>query len=598
MCFKSFFNKIMSSKNKNTTDASSALISSVELEKVIQETMQNTLKEILPKALADYFAQNNNSEECDSAQIRQDITGYITSIRRKLSEVNDEISKFKKTEETLNKGIEDRDNSIQALKAIIDTLEVAETYKSAKETQEGRITDLEQQQIYNEGTIKKLKESIAPLNQELKAEQQKNSNLEQEKKEKEETINKQREELEQQKEKHQNEISVLQKKIDDLEIQSQDYIKKIEASQTENAQLKQEQTNHQSEINARNTQINELNQQLLGKEQEIGELNGEITSLNQQLLGKRQEIDKLSGEIAPLEQQLQEYRQSINELNAQIAQYSQQHTTDCNTIELQKKEIEELENINKNSVEIVNSHKAKITELNNEIDELNNSVDSLYNDLQAAIQHNTTLQTQNSTLANENEILRNEIKNMIMPIYNRIDSSIEQLYQNVNAYHTSDDTIYNNASDIKQGFEKLYSLIERVIESNEPDKKTIIRNELIAKLTSNSWVNIIIRLNAYTKIASFKVTQIVKNDIAYLGMLITDLYKSYNIDIIVPELLKEEFNSEKQEYGNNETTWIAFLCDVKPAEHRGKIYDIIRAGYTIHNNDGTQEHHKPIVYYY
>ena len=598
MCLKSFFNKIMSSKNKNTTDASGALISTVELEKVIQETMQNTLKEILPKALADYFAQNNNSEECDSAQISQDITGYLTSIRRKLSEVNDEISKFKKTEETLNKGIEDRDNSIQALKAIIDTLEVAETYKSAKETQEGRIKDLEQQQIDNEGTIKKLKESIAPLNQELQAEQQKNSNLEQEKKEKEETINKQREELEQQKEKHQNEISVLQKKIDDLENQSQDYIKKIEASQTENAQLKQEQTNHQSEINTRDAQIDKLNQQLQENKDTINNLNGEITSLNQQLLGKRQEIDKLSGEIAPLEQQLQEYRQSINELNAQIAQYSQQHTTDCNTIELQKKEIEELENINKNSVEIVNSHKAKITELNDEINELNNSVDSLYNDLQAAIQHNTTLQTQNSTLANENESLRNEIKDMIMPIYNRIDSSIEQLYQNVNAYHTSDDTIYNNASDIKQGFEKLYSLIERVIEGNEPEKKTIIRNELIAKLTSNSWVNIIIRLNAYTKIASFKVTQIVKNDIAYLGMLITDLYKSYNIDIIVPELLKEEFNSEKQEYGNNETTWIAFLCDVKPAEHRGKIYDIIRAGYTIHNNDGTQEHHKPIVYYY
>ena len=292
MCFKSFFNKIMSSKNKNTTDASSALISSVELEKVIQETMQNTLNEILPKALADYFAQNNNSEECDSAQILQDITGYLTSIRRKLSEVNDEISKFKKTEETLNKGIEDRDNSIQALKAIIDTLEVAETYKSAKEKQEGRIKDLEQQQIDNEGTIKKLKESIAPLNQELKAEQQKNSNLEQEKKEKEETINKQREELEQQKEKHQNEISVLQKKIDDLENQSQDYIKKIEASQTENAQLKQEQTNHQSQIDARDAQIDKLNQQLLGKEQEVGELNGEITSLNQQLLGKRQEIDK------------------------------------------------------------------------------------------------------------------------------------------------------------------------------------------------------------------------------------------------------------------------------------------------------------------
>ena len=591
MCLKSFFNKIMSSKNKNTTDASGALISTVELEKVIQETMQNTLKGILPKALADYFAQNNNSEECDSAQIRQDITGYITSIKRKLSEVNDEISKFKKTEETLNKGIEDRDNSIQALKAIIDTLEVAETYKSAKETQEGRIKDLEQQQIDNEGTIKKLKKSIAPLNQELQAEQQKNSNLEQEKKEKEETINKQREELEQQKEKHQNEISVLQKKIEDLEIQSQDYIKKIEASQTENAQLKQEQTNHQSEINTRDAQIDKLNQQLQENKDTINNLNGEITSLNQQLQRKQEEI-------APLEQQLQEYRQSINELNAQIAQYSQQHTTDCNTIELQKKEIEELENINKNSVEIVNSHKAKITELNNEINELNNSVDSLYNDLQAAIQHNTTLQTQNSTLANENESLRNEIKNMIMPIYNRIDSSIEQLYQNVNAYHTSDDTIYNNASDIKQGFEKLYSLIERVIESNEPDKKTIIRNELIAKLTSNSWVNIIIRLNAYTKIASFKVTQIVKNDIAYLGMLITDLYKSYNIDIIVPELLKEEFNSEKQEYGNNETTWIAFLCDVKPAEHRGKIYDIIRAGYTIHNNDGTQEHHKPIVYYY
>ncbi len=591
MCLKSFFNKIMSSKNKNTTDASGALISTVELEKVIQETMQNTLKEILPKALADYFAQNNNSEECDSAQIRQDITGYITSIKRKLSEVNDEISKFKKTEDTLNKGIEDRDNSIQALKAIIDTLEVAETYKSAKETQEGRIKDLEQEQIDNEGTIKKLEESIAPLNQELQAEKQKNSYLEQEKKEKEETINKQREELEQQKEKHQNEISVLQKKIDDLENQSQDYIKKIDASQTENAQLKQEQTNHQSEIDARDAQIDKLNQQLQENKDTINNLNGENTSLNQQLQRKQEEI-------APLEHQLQEYRQSINELNAQIAQYSQQHTTDCNTIELQKKEIEELENINKNSVEIVNSHKAKITELNDEINELNNSVDSLYNDLQAAIQHNTTLQTQNSTLANENESLRNEIKNMIMPIYNRIDSSIEQLYQNVNAYHTSEDTIYNNASDIKQGFEKLYSLIERVIESNEPDKKTIIRNELIAKLTSNSWVNIIIRLNAYTKIASFKVTQIVKNDIAYLGMLITDLYKSYNIDIIVPELLKEEFNSEKQEYGNNETTWIAFLCDVKPAEHRGKIYDIIRAGYTIHNNDGTQEHHKPIVYYY
>ena len=45
MCLKSFFNKIMSSKNKNTTDASGALISTVELEKVIQETMQNTLKE-------------------------------------------------------------------------------------------------------------------------------------------------------------------------------------------------------------------------------------------------------------------------------------------------------------------------------------------------------------------------------------------------------------------------------------------------------------------------------------------------------------------------------------------------------------------------
>lgn len=313
----------------------------------------------------------------------------------------------------------------------------------------------------------------------------------------------------------------------------------------------------------------------------IGTLDEKIAALDNML--------NLSGEYNSLKSKYEESNILIKQQEEAIAALNKKIE------EATQKEFElntNIENLNGNIYNLNEEIKTRDQKIN----ELENRANEVFDSLGEVNERNKDLNGQLSSLFDEIDSLHTEFINFIN--YNRIKSAVELLHKNINTYYSSSDVIYSNANDIKQGADRFEGIIEDIINNSETNKSELIRKELISRLSSNSWINIVIRLNAYTKLEIFNATQAIKNNIINLSNLIVGLYKKFDIDIIVPELLKEDFDKDRFEYSNDETTWISHLCNVNPAEYRGKVFDIIRAGYGIYNSEGVYEQRKPVVYYY
>lgn len=310
-----------------------------------------------------------------------------------------------------------------------------------------------------------------------------------------------------------------------------------------------------------NTNIENLNKNITNLNDKISDLNNEISNLNKN-------INKRDDKIYNLNEDINKRNEEISKLNEDI-----------------KKRKEEISKLNKD-----------ITTRDQRINELEIIANQNFDNYNEVNERNKDLNDKLSSLFDEVDSLHTEFINFIN--YNRIKSAVELLHKNISNYYSSNNVLYSNANDIKQGADRFEGIIEDIINNSETNKSELIRKELISRLSSNSWINIVVRLNAYTKLEVIDIPQAIKNNIINLSNLITNLYKKFDIDIIVPEILKEDFNKEKFEYSNDETTWISHLCNVNPAEYRGKVYDIIRAGYGVYNNEGVYELQKPVVYYY
>ena len=345
-----------------------------------------------------------------------------------------------------------------------------------------------------------------------------------------------------------------------------------------------EEVEDRNNIDAPKTELREKNE-LIKQQKETAELNKKIEESEQKEIYNTN-IENLNKNITNL-------NDKISNLNEDIKKIVSNLNEDI------KKRDDKIYNLN----EDIKKRKEEISNLNEDIktrdqriDELGNIANQNFDNYNEVNERNKELNDKLSSLFDEVDSLHTEFINFIN--YNRIKSAVELLHKNISNYYSSNNVLYSNANDIKQGADRFEGIIEDIINNSETNKSELIRKELISRLSSNSWINIVVRLNAYTKLEVIDIPQAIKNNIINLSNLITNLYKKFDIDIIVPEILKEDFDKEKFEYSNDETTWISHLCNVNPAEYRDKVYDIIRAGYRVYNNEGVYELQKPVVYYY
>ena len=249
-----------------------------------------------------------------------------------------------------------------------------------------------------------------------------------------------------------------------------------------------------------------------------------------------------------------------------------------------------------NSIESSDSISPNVS--NEEMEQMKGQVKTLQNTIDDLKKQITELSQQKESLIAENSkykfLLYERIMNEITPIGQVLDT----LYKNVQDLYSSDHILYINLQEIEQGYKELVEFYATVLKEQPINAIDRIYTELIEKLDSCSWVNTLLRLSAYAKLDTFKCHSIITNDLILIGKRIVALYSSYNVDIIIPQLLQDDYNNEKYEYDNNHTLWIENLCELNPIDYMGKVYDMVQVGYKISKDLDSIEYHKPIVFYY
>lgn len=192
---------------------------------------------------------------------------------------------------------------------------------------------------------------------------------------------------------------------------------------------------------------------------------------------------------------------------------------------------------------------------------------------------------------------KRELKEKLEKEINPIGEVIESLCTNVYGLYTNDKVIYGNVQTIEEGYKELMTFYTKVFEESSAKASNLIYDELIGKISSYSWVNTLLRLSAYAQLDVFDCQPIVVDNILQLKEKIVQLYLSYGIEFIIPNLLVDDYDGSKYNYDNNHTLWIEHVCELNPIEYVGKVYDLVQAGYVLSSGTESEERHNPIVYY-
>lgn len=176
-----------------------------------------------------------------------------------------------------------------------------------------------------------------------------------------------------------------------------------------------------------------------------------------------------------------------------------------------------------------------------------------------------------------------ELQRSLQPIVKKIGS----LVQCVRELCAEDDILYQKVDDLKIGYEYFIETVN----------KDSLGESLIQQLGENGWVNIVIRLYAYSRIATFRYR--------FLNEMLKDLYEQTvrfycdnRISIELPDLLVDEFDNTIYEYNNESGVLTDSYCEISPSDYVNKVYDIVQAGYTAYDSADGMESHKPVVFYY
>lgn len=179
-----------------------------------------------------------------------------------------------------------------------------------------------------------------------------------------------------------------------------------------------------------------------------------------------------------------------------------------------------------------------------------------------------------------------------------ISDSIDQLSHRVRDLCQDDEQIYLNVEDINTGFNTFLDSTKEIDEDcNKLHSSTEMQNILISQLSESGWVNIVLRMFAYSKIKTFKYQYL--NDI--LQSLYSNIFMQYNnfgITIVIPKVLDDEYDNAIHEYNNSSCILIENYCDLSPSEYINKVYDIIQVGYKFKDLSINNKSQNPVIFYY
>ena len=168
-------------------------------------------------------------------------------------------------------------------------------------------------------------------------------------------------------------------------------------------------------------------------------------------------------------------------------------------------------------------------------------------------------------------------------------------------------SLSDNVHDLCNDSEQFFQSVEELVSSYQEFVKSIcnksfddseyIQEILVTYLSEYGWANIILRLYAYSKVDSFKYNYL-KDSLSSLYELVIELYAKFGIEIELPDLLNDEYDSAKYVYNNESNILIEYFCDLSPSECINKVYDVIQVGYKRTVSSGNDDCHKPVIFYY
>ena len=195
---------------------------------------------------------------------------------------------------------------------------------------------------------------------------------------------------------------------------------------------------------------------------------------------------------------------------------------------------------------------------------------------------------------NEKKCVMESVESVLGDDLNDVSMSLQKLEEYTIEMHTVDEPVYNNIMEIIQKYKNFMKRPCCDKDDNNFMKK--ISDVLKEELQEYGWANRILRLYAYSRVDKFKYPH-AKYPLEQIYVRIAELYRKYSIEIFVPNLLEEEYDSSKYEKSKDNRTPIDEYCDLSAADYTGKVYDVLQVGYTIVEGD-VESIQKPKIFYY
>ena len=199
---------------------------------------------------------------------------------------------------------------------------------------------------------------------------------------------------------------------------------------------------------------------------------------------------------------------------------------------------------------------------------------------------------------NDKELMREGITNELEPI----NTKLKELYDKSCSMYSTHKEPSVTISNIISAFEIFKNRLVESINTSEQPTDDLIKESLIKALDIYGWTNTFIRIYTYANIKEFKNNNekfkfnLISPEILEIGKDIIYFYVKNGIELVIPELLKTVYRENIHIYDNSNPPHVQNFCDINQKDYANNmlIYDIIKPGYMISNNNVIQ---KPIVYY-
>ncbi len=136
------------------------------------------------------------------------------------------------------------------------------------------------------------------------------------------------------------------------------------------------------------------------------------------------------------------------------------------------------------------------------------------------------------------------------------------------------------------------------------DIKADIQKILIKGLRPKGWINYLMTFLSYSRSPIINIKDRMKwhwIDVSLLESIcsgITKMLNEVNMEVVVPAVLEDKFDSNLHDYKNSETWIDYYFTDLSLRDYKGLVYDIFSIGYKIKDEEGNViESRNPTVYY-